>query len=688
MPSKPSHPDQAKHSGSTSARSTFVGVAFAVVVVAVLAFLVSESVLATVIVLADGALAAIVWGAAIGVGWWLVTGLGLSIAPLRWQITLAAGIGIGLMSGLVLLLGSVGLLQRWLWVVLLGLMVIAGVARAGLYASQRPRGSREAQGGTWRPVHLLWVLAAGFLAIGLLEATVPPGLTWGDEARGYDVLEYHFGGPKEYWLAGRVLPLPHNIYTYFPQNAEMLYLLAFVLRGGPFEGIELAQMLNASLAIWAVAAAWLAGRELGPSSGVVAGVLAATCPWLTYLSGVAYVENGLLFSGTLAMAVLVRLWRRQDEPIGTWLIVAGVLAGISCGFKYSAIAMVALPLALVVTWRPWPSGMDRSRGVALLASGGLLAFSPWVTRNTLCAGNPVFPLAHRVLGWRGGLWTEELAARWDRAHSAPPDQADVSGRVQAMVSSVFAQPKFGVGIFVAAGLGALVAIRRRRGLVGMCLLVLGVQLVVWAGLTHLLSRFAVPLIIPLVVLSAAAWPHEATSNWRSAGRIATVLIVLIGAGINLVYVGRLYYDHTRDPRGVKLPWFGAGMEVAKAEPVNRHTARTDTCVWMVGDARVFYVARPCFYHVVFSRNPLAEFARTDPTGEDLAAWFRERGVTHVYVNWAEIRRFRGPGNYGWPDSIDEGLFAELRRAGARRTHAEQDARTGTLFYEILEVPRL
>jgi hypothetical protein len=108
---------------------------------------------------------------------------------------------------------------------------------------------------------------------------------------------------------------------------------------------------------------------------------------------------------------------------------------------------------------------------------------------------------------------------------------------------------------------------------------------------------------------------------------------------------------------------------------------------MVGEARAFYIARPCFYHVIFSRDPLADFARTRPTGPQLLKWFRDRGVTHVYINWAEIARFRQPGNYGWDESINEALFASMRAAGATVKHAERNARTRELFYEILEVPR-
>ena len=41
----------------------------------------------------------------------------------------------------------------------------------------------------------------------------------------FDVLEYHLQGPKEYFQAGRIAFLPHNVYTNMPFGVEMLHLL-------------------------------------------------------------------------------------------------------------------------------------------------------------------------------------------------------------------------------------------------------------------------------------------------------------------------------------------------------------------------------------------------------------------------------------------------------------------------------
>ena len=47
----------------------------------------------------------------------------------------------------------------------------------------------------------------------------------------FDVLEYHLQGPKEYYQAGRIAFLPHNVYTNMPFDVEMLHLLGMEVHG-------------------------------------------------------------------------------------------------------------------------------------------------------------------------------------------------------------------------------------------------------------------------------------------------------------------------------------------------------------------------------------------------------------------------------------------------------------------------
>ena len=61
----------------------------------------------------------------------------------------------------------------------------------------------------------------------------------------FDVLEYHIQGPKEYFQAGRITFLPHNVYTNMPFGVEMLHLIGMEVLDDWWWGALAGQLLVA-----------------------------------------------------------------------------------------------------------------------------------------------------------------------------------------------------------------------------------------------------------------------------------------------------------------------------------------------------------------------------------------------------------------------------------------------------------
>lgn len=651
--------------GATSGEvSLTTAVYFLSLLLVVVAVAQSQSSVALLVVLNDGVQAALVLAAATGAGLWLVVLLGQRTAPLRWQILLASGLGIGGLMLLVFGAGRLGLLHRWCWFMLLAAMLTAGSARiVQLIRAARSDADREPL--RVLPIHWLWLLAMPALGLTLVAAAVMPGFLWIEEARGYDVLEYHLGGPKEYFLAGRIDDLPHNVYTYFPFNVEMLYLLAMVLKGGVIEASLLAKMLNAGLGVLAVAAIWLAGRTFSRNAGIAAGVVAATMPWLTYLSGVCFVENGMLFFGALSVACFCRAAADPERATGSLALVAGLLAGFSCGCKYTAVVMFAVPL--VFAWVV-PIPKTRYRRPVLFALGTLLTFSPWLVKNAVVTGNPVFPLAGSLFDADEELWPDAQQAQWDAAHRPSPDQDAVGARLGALWSRVLGESRFTrvPGVLFLLALLPLVARRTRIDvtLIGL----LFVQLGVWTFATHLYARFAVPALVPVAILCGRNL-STLTARWSRG----LVLAALSGLGVaNLYASARLYYDHRgHETAATADSWVNAIMP-------------DGAYVLLVGDARAFYVKPRVDYCVVFSRNPFADaITAAGDEPEAVLRWLQDKGYTHVAVLWPEIDRLRN--SYGfWPE-IDRDLFTRLEAAGlrvGRHIRQRDDAPPVATVYEV------
>src|SRR5262249_15981242 len=130
---------------------------------------------------------------------------------------IACGLGLAGFSLVTLGCGLAGLLSRPL---LGGLLAACALGEAALRLrahARAPSGVRP----SWKTWVLALALAGPFLLCMLLGSLLPE--------TDFDVKAYHFEGPKEWYQAGRISFLPHNVYTSFPFLTEMLVLLGMVL---------------------------------------------------------------------------------------------------------------------------------------------------------------------------------------------------------------------------------------------------------------------------------------------------------------------------------------------------------------------------------------------------------------------------------------------------------------------------
>ncbi|HNQ24610.1 MAG TPA: hypothetical protein PKK06_16120 [Phycisphaerae bacterium] len=762
------------------------------VVVGTLAGVVAVSRYTALCVLLDGLAAVLVLGPAVLAGLWLVPWRPAAGLPLRWHLLLGATLGTGALSLLTLGLGIAGLLQRGLWVGVLFLLTVAGLVRlrALLHAHARrvpsapvtESGDPDALGSS----RYLWLLICPFLIIALLAATHAPGFLWREEGYGYDALEYHLQMPKEYRAAGRIGYAPHNVYANFPANVEMLYLLGMLLMDGDVDAGVAAHMIHLALAGLAVLAAWVVGRDVSPRAGLVSGVTLATTGWLPYLSGLAYVENGMLLYGIAAVGLVLRALRGErtaeaERPaVGRYrqLAVAGVLAGLACGCKYTAVAFVALPVVLAAALAGRGALRGRAVGVVVCGSAALLAFAPWLVKNAVLTGNPAFPLANGLFRAEPPGWGAEETARWQGGHALKPDERHLGTRLTALWTHLAGDrdQRFGplvlllglVGVLArwfrgsrtlasppghmlslsgaerahlctkeapslaqpsplplsqgergpeattpalsAAGEGVVPTLntcppggaRRAETASGWrveradvaLLLVLVVQLAVWLGATHLYARFAVVLLIPLVLLAgrAVAGSDRCRRTGDGGGVACTVgsgcfalvvVAVVLGAAWNLAFLGRLYAREGTGGAPASLMYEGrlSGTEYFKT--INTDVP-ADARVLLVGEARAFYFRRPVDYFVVFNRQPFAEAVRAARAGTEVLDWLRREGYTHVLVNWWEIQRLQR--TYGFPPEIDETLLRSLEILGLRLMEEYTLPLGATPYATLYEVP--
>jgi hypothetical protein len=284
--------------------------------------------------------------------------------------------------------------------------------------------------------------------------------------------------------------------------------------------------------------------------------------------------------------------------------------------------------------------------VFLLAAA--LGCGLWFAKNWALTGNPTYPLLYSVFG--GKTWTAEKDRQWNAVHRPHDFSIAALGRDMGRVAltSEWLSPL----VMPLAALGLAVGSRRRLaiGLTAYFAFIVAA----WWLLTHRIDRFWIPAL-PLVAMLAglgAAWSQERL--WR----IALLVFLAVGSAANFLTaasVGGGYNPYfvslatlRDDPRRVDV-WH---------RYFNRHAKQGR--VLLVGDAQPFDLEMPVLYNTCFDDSIFERLVKGRSPKEVRAA-FIERGITHVYVHWGEIARYRR--TYGFTEFVQPAVFDQLVSAG-------------------------
>jgi hypothetical protein len=249
---------------------------------------------------------------------------------------------------------------------------------------------------------VLAVAVTGLVAAVLVLAAVPPV--------DRDGLTHHLAVPKLYLKHGRMLEIPAVSFSYYPMNLEMLYLVPLLF------GSDIAPKYIHFC--FALLTAGLIGaylrRRLKPGAYVGLGILLfLSLPVIIKLSVTVYVDLGLMLFTNASLYALFQ-WAGSGFRL-RYLLTAGIFAGLCLGTKPNGLLAVfflavAVPFiyrrAASLSGQPpvdfsgrWAIGFGASSPIKsmliFLFVAGLL-FSPWMVRNWLWTGNPVYPLAQGI----------------------------------------------------------------------------------------------------------------------------------------------------------------------------------------------------------------------------------------------------------------------------------------------------
>lgn len=624
----------------------------------------------------------------------------LFASAIGWQAMSLLTLLVGLVGGI----SALGLLAGYgTFLIAIGLLAarrklrMGGGVKSGAVACEtRAPGASEAHSETMLLLivrRMCVVGVAGFSGWLLLGAMMPP--------LDFDVLEYHLQVPKEWYQAGRIGFVEHNVYGNMPLGAEILSIPAMVFSPDEPTWWWGAVIGKTVMGLFAIATAMLlfcAGRRLiSTTAGTIAALLYLSTPWVLKTAFLGWNENAFAFYFFASFyLVLFTLRDIQDLASRKALVqlgLAGFLAGGAVSTKYPALLFVVMPLLIAVISAPWwrhrvgwpgvgsgdtesrpqlsgaqssgaqspgakPSGARTSTvpaiawkacfGFLLLA---LISCGPWFAKNAVLAGNPTYPLLSDTFGSR----TAEQNEQWRNAHRMTDKNGFTPARWWSDMDSVFIGSQWLSLPLIPLALFAW-TLPRYRGFVFFSFATLLFVIACWWLLTHRIERFLVPTYPVFALLGGVAVAGQVENKWR--GLLAFVLG--IGVMINLIFAfspqGILSGDQRFLASYELLQQPDSPLDVVHRE-IDRQV-KPGQKVLLVGDAIPFDLRVNAIYNTCFDQCQLERLTKDRDAREQLASLQAEQ-VSVVFVHWQELERYRSPGSYGYSEYVTPAVIGQM-----------------------------
>lgn len=568
------------------------------------------------------------------------------------EAVFSAGLGLGALGYLIFGLGLLQLFHGgvfWaIWV--LGLVLAWrrwGKAPHAAFESLRVPFSEwhKSVSSWWLAWMLLWLAVLGAVVMCFIPEIF------------YDAMVYHLGVPRYFLHEGGIRYYP-SIHAQFPFLRQMLNVIALGL-----EDYRLAKLLHWSSAPLILATYYaLAERYSRPHAVLIAGLALFSMPMVQLNLWTSGVDVGLTFYTLLAFLAWLNGLTEVENRKG-WMLLSAVFGGFCFASKYPGLISVVFMSAVTVIWlglseKNWRAGFLWG---TVLSGVAVLVASPWLIKNWVFTGNPVYPYLFSHFGGR------DLLA--DRLHDFTSDTGTgAKTKLLDLLKTPWTETLREVssltapGVFTLAFLGYLLVgvirkeLREKWYWAGFLFFAF-----YWFTVNAMTDRLR--LAIPGLSIGCFLLGAMASSLYARAGRfyrflLATVVVIAAGLGLRTTWpTVQMSYDPWnvltgRETELEYLSYSHSGMDPhpmgAVIEEVKKLVPMTGR-VLIVGDEKVSFFPRRFIASGVHNDSPLVQWSKEAKSADELAQRFEKEGVTHVLLNITEAMRLMGYKILTWDD---------------------------------------
>ena len=498
-----------------------------------------------------------------------------------------------------------------------------------------------------------------------------------------DALTHHLAIPKLYLKHGGMYEIPSLVFSYYPMNLDLLYMVSLFLGND-----IIPKFIHFAFALLT---AWLIYGYLKKRTNQVyalAGVLFfLSIPVIVKLSITAYVDLGLVFFSTAALTYFFK-WLEKSFKL-KYLIISALWCGFALGTKYNGLILLFLltlfvpfgylrvTQAVAATNHLSNANMGNASKTTILALWYATAFmlitmaifSPWAIRNYIWTSNPIYPLYDK--------WFRHAAAGHRRQATEDLDHHTYhfSGRTRGAINPfvvrkiiyqesgwqiatvpirIFFQgrddtPKYFDGklnpYLLFLPLFAFIFNRKENTFVKReqkFLIVFAVLFLLLAFFQRdLRIRYIAPIIPPLVILSIFGLKNILCAiNIKWSGYVPKVGTGAVIAGVSLLVCLNAVYIRQQFQRIEPFSYLSGkvGREAYIEKKRPEFAAIQFANATLAEEAKIFclFLGNRSYYserEMVFGDYYFEEFVKTADSAQSIVAEFKKRGITHVLVKY-------------------------------------------------------
>lgn len=605
------------------------------------------------------------------------------------EAVFAAAAGLGAFAMFVAALGVSGLLYAWAAAV-----PLLALAAYGVYDLSR-RAPGASRGARFRPGDAGWTdkAAAALLLFAVLlslAGALSPEIF-------YDSLVYHLAVPGFYAIKHRIAHLPYNLYSNLPLTHGMLYTAALLVKDE-----ILAKLINYSALVLTAAAVLAAGaRWLSWRAGLWGALIFYTVFHMMTASWNAGAEALLAFFSVASLYAALNF--KEEEK--RWMWLAACFAGLAMGVKYTGLFPAAGVMLVCArkALRPGPGQAGRApaavaKDLAVFALIASLFVAPWLIKNCVYKGNPVYPFATGVFPLDAG--------------SDPAKVEGFMGETRQMGSlklkdwvlhpwnvtmgkagnSEYFTPLF---LFLLPLAPLLAGSGPCAG--GVLCALWTYFLAVW--LAWSCASTMVRFLMPAYPAAGLLIGHCLCSGGHRALKGVLRLVALATCLAGVYWALLFFYSQGRwKPVLGQLPKEEYLSHTPPNYPFSHYTAikfineklPPDAKTLIVGDGRSFYMKKDFIVSSVFDKTPLVEYALVSGGGDAMYARMKADGLTHLLLNVGEAVRMGKTYRMFYFDARSLAVFNQFWAAHVKEVFSSNEVQPGgqmfnrTAVYELVD----